>query len=163
MSSERFIGYSQQITPRTAPAHALERRRIIGALRERTIFIQNEIPTPNIANQQNHQPRAITSATDDQIEIKTIVSRINEHVNNILQAQESSLEDRLYNIDAQTQRNQVLQEELENRLIKIQRQLIAFKQQRSSQTPQYASQHSQVFESYSSTPKPTRTYPTFLK
>lgn len=149
---------SSQLIYDSSSQHPLERRRILGALRERTIFIQNNIPPP-ILPKTIVTPKIQPEITfDDKAEIKELVSRINDHVNHILAAQECSLEDKLYDIDAQTQRNQILQEELENRLIKIQRQLASMKRESQSKTHQYVTQRPEFTSTYSATPKPMRTY-----
>ena len=145
------------------PAHesCVEHRRVIGPMRERTIFIQTKFPnqftntpqypglSPQIRKNRTIAPQCdsnkhIKNDEDDNFDLSSYVSRISRHLDKILVSQQCSLDEKLYDIENQAEKAQQLQEEVEARLITIKKILKQKRRSQQSQTPQMTLTHSQL-------------------
>ena len=130
----------------------IEQRRVIGPMRERTIFIQTNFPkntekhidysgayTPNIISNRTYasmNPSDQSYKADQMEENKeweNCVSRISKHVDDVLISQQNSIDEKLHNIEDHAEKAKELQESVEQRLKELKRLL---KKKRIAQTPQ---------------------------
>ena len=101
---------------------SFEKRRIVGSLRERTVFIPTNFPHHFYSQEMNSfKANELTSEKkNNEQNISSIVEDVGEHVNQhvqqILESQLLSLEEQLDELDQQTQKNLETQEALEKEL-----------------------------------------------
>lgn len=98
-----------------------EKRRIVGSLRERTVYVQSP------SNSQSYQyddkiAESRKSALVDQL-LNDLAKRINDHVERELSVQQISIDQKIDEIDEHTRSNLMIQETLENRLKKLKKKL----------------------------------------
>ena len=111
----------------------LEKRRIIGSLRERTIFVP---VNPHINNEIKNKP-ASDPIPDFALFLKEIGNRINEHVERTLDLQENIIDIKIQEIDDTINKHQKEQLRLERQLKKIKKTILS-KRYPSSSLPMNA-------------------------
>ena len=143
------------VIPNSQPS--LERRRVIGPLRERTIFIQTnfsnqkqqkDIDFTNYSSQTvenrtyapnyNSQKREHDTRSENQ-DVNDCIFRITDHLSAILLSQQRSLNVKLENIEDHAKKAQQLQGTIEERLKNLKKILKEKKSIARAQTPQIRS------------------------
>ena len=99
----------------------LEKRRIVGSLRERTVYLQSP---PNSQNyqQEDRIVESRKSALFDQL-LNDLAKRISDHVERELTVQQITIDQKIEEIDEHARTNLMIHETLENRLKKLRKKL----------------------------------------
>lgn len=98
----------------------LEKRRIVGSLRERTVYLQSPPSSQNFSDDRVCELRK--SALFEQL-LNDLANRISNHVERELTVQQITIDQKIEEIDEHTQSNLLTQETLETRLKKLRKKL----------------------------------------
>lgn len=152
MYMNSLAGSSQRMPPRREMSlqPILEKRRIIGSLRERTVYVQS----PS-SSSQNYQPDDYDQNMQAQYNnemiqhvFNNLSSRINDHIERTLADQQISLDAKMAEIDEKVNENIAFQDDLEQRLKTIKK---AVKSKTSSQPIETSKSCFSTFQPFSST------------
>lgn len=99
----------------------LEKRRIVGSLRERTVYLKSPTNSQNY-NQDDAIIESRKSILFDKL-LNDLAKRINDHVERELTVQQISIDQKIDEIDEHTRSNLLIQETLEARLKKLRKRL----------------------------------------
>ena len=116
-----FISQSQNTNSEINTTPLLEKRRIIGSMRERTVFVP---VNPQMKNEfKNNSPNDLFP--DLVLFLKEIGNRINEHVEQTLDLQESIIDIKIKEIDDAISKHHNEQMRLERQIKKIKKTILS--------------------------------------
>ena len=144
----------------------IEQRRVIGPMRERTIFIQTNFPK-EIENHRDYNSNYNQSVMphrtyapimrsnslhneeniDENADWENCVSRISKHVDDVLILHQSSIDEKLHQIENHAEKTREVQESIEKRLRHLKKMLKQKRSPQTAQTPQIRLQCSQPAKS----------------